>query len=356
MGTEGQENAQNEANVVWQLIAQLDQTADVTDILINGPEQIFVERQGRLVQIKGNLPLASVHEFIHQVAKFNGKTLDEQSPFFDGLLPDGARINVVMAPVIWGGHPAISIRKFMKKIQSFQQAPHIFGVGPKMVCFLQALVRAKCNIVVAGGSGAGKTTMMNLLLHELHPTERAIIIEDTIELNCMLPNLVRMEVVQRANGYWGPRELIRNALRMRPDRIIIGESRGAEFFDLLAAMNTGHQGSMTTIHANSARECLSRMENLMLLSPVPVPLTAIRRQIASGINFIIHLVRGPSGQRKMEQLIEVTGQEGDVINTQQLALNSHGQLEFTGLVPNLMGQLQQVGGLPANFFQDLGRR
>jgi pilus assembly protein CpaF len=263
-------------NPVWTLIENLSVKAGITEIAINAPDDIYIEKEGQFVQIDVKITQKSIDQFVNDVSVYNKKIIDENSPLFNGSLPDGSRVNIVAPPVRMEG-PAITIRKFSKSIQTFNSRKGIFGLSPDWISFLRAAVKARFNIIVSGGTGVGKTTFLNLLLQETGKYERKVIIEDTRELNIDLPNTIRMESLALNNVRpIGVRDLVKNSLRMRPDRIVIGEIRGEEIFDLLQAMNTGHDGSIATIHANSPRECLSRMEALYLLSGYNVPYTVIR--------------------------------------------------------------------------------
>ncbi len=341
-------------NAIWNLINDLNKKSGITEILINGPKNVFVERGGQFIQISANLPAADISAFIQDVATMNQKVCDNNNPILDGNLPDGSRINVINEPFVQGS-PAISIRKYLKFISSFENNPNIFGLTPKWIEFLKAMMSARLNIVVSGGTGVGKTTFLNLLINEIAKAERVIAIEDTLELSINLPNVVRLESGAKAlqsKSNLSTRDLVKNTLRMRPDRIIIGETRGAELFDLLQAMNTGHEGSMTSVHANSAGECLSRMETLFLLAGFEIPLIVVRRQMASAINFIVQLGRDNEGNRVIQEIIEVCGMEGPIILTQPIAERIDGVLHFKGIAPKVFEKLHRDGGLPYNFFEN----
>lgn len=343
-----------QANAIWNLINDLNKKNGITEILINSPKHVFVERGGQFIQLNANLPAADIQSFIEEVATMNQKVCDQDNPIFDGNLPDGSRINVINEPFVQGG-AAISIRKYLKFISSFETNPALFGLGPKWIELLKAMIHARLNIVVSGGTGVGKTTFLNLLINEIPKTERLITIEDTLELSINLPNIVRLESGAKSlqsKSHLSTRDLVKNTLRMRPDRIIIGETRGAELFDLLQAMNTGHEGSMTSVHANSGGECLSRMETLFLLAGFEIPLVVVRKQMASAINFIIQLGRDKEGNRVIQEIIEVTGMEGPTILMQPLAQRIDGVLQFGGLAPKSFDRLQESGGLPNNFFEN----
>jgi pilus assembly protein CpaF len=342
-------------NAIWNLIADLNKKSGITEILINGPKQVFVERNGQIIQINANLTSQDMTSFIKDVADQNQKICDQDHPILDGNLPDGSRINVIIEPFVQGS-PAISIRKYLKTITSFDHNPTAFGLTPKWIEFFKAMMSAKLNVVVSGGTSVGKTTFLNLLINEIAKAERVITIEDTIELSINLPNVVRLESGVKSlqsKSDLTTRDLIKNTLRMRPDRIIIGETRGPELFDLLQAMNTGHEGSMTSVHANSAGDCLSRMETLFLMAGFEIPLTVVRKQMTSALNFIVQLGRDHDGGRVITEIIEVCGMEGPTILTQQIAAREEGQLVFKGFPPKVMEQLHHHGGMPLNFFENM---
>ena len=239
----------------------------------------------------------------------------------------------------------------LKIIQNYDDE-NIFGLNKRWIELFKAMVASRCNIIVSGGTGVGKTTFINLLLKEMSPAERVIIIEDTKELSLSSPNVVRLEVFAASKDHSGlsARDLVKNTLRMRPDRIIVGEVRGGELFDLLQAMNTGHDGSMSSIHSNSPGECISRMENLFLMSGFDVPFQVVRKQITQGVDFIIQLGRNREGQRVVNQIMEITGMEGANILSQQLALRDDDGLIGTGISPKNMNKLHRDGALPQDFF------
>lgn len=338
-------------NSVWNLLKDLGKKAGVTEVIINSAQTVFVEHQGDLVKLNVQLKSEDIESFAEEVAQLNNKSFGPEHPLLDGTLPDGSRINIVAKEYVQDG-PVITIRRHLKSIKSFESSAGLFGLDSRWVWFFKTLVQARVNIIISGGTGVGKTTFMNLLLQEIDPMQRVITIEDTRELNFNLPNLVRLET--RSSNYTGgvalnTRALVKNTLRMRPDRIIVGEVRGEEVFDLLQAMNTGHEGSMASVHASSTAECIRRIENLYLLAGYDVPVRAIRQQIGSAINFVIQLKRNREGQRYVAQVTELAGFEADQILMQDIGTSKEGHLQFTRFVPKCMAKLVEAG-LPQEFF------
>lgn len=337
-------------NQVWNLIEELKQKKGITEIAINGPKKVFVERAGQFIQLNYPITIEDLNEFASDVAKQNQTEFSLSNPILDGRLPDGSRINIIHERFAQGT-PAITIRKYLKSITSFDENPKIFGLDAHWVNLLKAMVGSRMNIIVSGGTGVGKTTFMNLMLNELAQAERVITIEDTLELSLNIPNVVRLEgSFASKNEGIGPRDLVRNTLRMRPDRIIIGEVRGGELFDLLQAMNTGHDGSMSSIHANSPSDCLTRIENLFLMAGYDVPNSVVRKQMAMGIDYIVQITRDREGNRVLGSILELTGMEGNNILSQQILVREEGELVSTGITPKNFEKLCQMGGLEKDFF------
>jgi pilus assembly protein CpaF len=332
-------------NPVWAMLDRLGTKAGITEIVINGPDDVFVEKEGKFISVDVKITQTSIDEFVSQLAILNQKDIDENSPVFNGNLPDGSRVNVVTSPIRMEG-PAITIRKFLKNIQTFDTRKGIFGLSPNWVAFLKAAIKSRMNIMISGGTGVGKTTFLNLLLQETEKYERKVIIEDVRELNIQMPNTIRMETSQLANSRTiSVTELVKNSLRMRPDRIIIGEIRGEEVFDLLQAMNSGHDGCIASIHANTPRECLNRMENLFLLSGYEVPYQVIRQQIGRTINLIIQLKRNRNGLRVVSHIAEVTDVAGEQVLLQDLGVLAKDMdyIVSTKYLPKNIERLEKAG-------------
>ncbi len=294
---------------------------DVADILVNGHGSVYIERFGRLektdVEFDDDEHLM---KFIDRIVSRVGRRVDESSPMVDARLPDGSRVNAIIPPLALDG-PTLSIRRFGVRTLGMDDLLENNSISPGMVTLLQAVVKARLNVLVVGGTGSGKTTLLNALSASIPENERIITIEDAAELQLLQPHVVRLET-RPANiegrGMITQRELVKNALRMRPDRIVVGEVRGDEVLDMLQAMNTGHDGSMTTIHANSTRDALHRLETLMLLSGVQLPTTAMREQISAGLDVIVHVTRMVDGSRRLVGVSEIVGMERDVVAMQEI--------------------------------------
>lgn len=293
----------------------------VNDILINGHSNVFVERYGVLEKTKTRFrDEKHLLRIIDKIVSRVGRRVDESSPWVDARLEDGSRVNAIIRPCAIDG-PTISIRKFSRTPLTMQRLIDAGALSDKAVAFLEGLVEARKNVLISGGTGSGKTTMLNAMSANIDPRSRIVTIEDAAELQLQQEHVVRLETRPpnpAGNGAVVQRDLVRNALRMRPDRIIVGEVRGGETLDMLQAMNTGHDGSMTTVHANSARDALSRLEQMVMMTGIELPLTAVRSQIASGLNFIIQLARLSDGKRRVMSITEITGLEGSVISLQDI--------------------------------------
>lgn len=332
------------------LIDEIAKKSGISEVIINGLENVYVEKDGELIRLDIKFTAEDVENFCQDLARHNRKVFNPENPIMDGNLPDGSRVNLIHQDYTRDCH-AVTIRRYMKSIKTFDGSPGIFGLSPNWMYFLKILIKARLNIVVAGGTGVGKTTFLNLLLQEIPAKERIITIEDTRELQFNLPNVVRLEARPPVGEQKGLtiRDLLKNTLRMRPDRIIVGECRGGEVFDLLQAMNTGHEGSMTSVHANSPGECLLRLENLYMLSGYDLPIKALRYQISTAADFIIQIRRDKDGKRVVSHVTEIANMEGDKILMQDLGVYKNGEVKFTGLVPSCFERLQKAG-LPKDFF------
>ena len=341
----------NPSNKIWQLIADLNKKVGISEIIINRPDAIFVEVQGEIIRLDFSVSDADIEEFVQDVAASNRRDFGPGAPILDGNLPDGSRINIISKDYTKVSH-TITIRRYSKAIKTFEGSPGIFGLNPQMVTLLKAMIRARFNIMVAGGTGVGKTTFMNLMLHEISQKDRIITIEDTRELQLSQPNVVRLEAKPGFGDMIGltQRDLVKNTLRMRPDRIVVGEVRGAEAFDLLQAMNTGHEGTIASIHANSPGECMIRLENLFMLAGYDLPMKALRYQISEATDFIVQIKRDKNGHRLISQITEITGMEGERITMQDLAATKNGEFKLTGLVPASFERLIESGGVSKEFF------
>jgi pilus assembly protein CpaF len=294
---------------------------EITDILVNGPSQVYVERGGKLyltdVSFQDDQHLMLI---IDRIVSQVGRRVDEASPMVDARLPDGSRINAIIPPLALDG-PALSIRRFGKRRYAVDDLVAKDSITPDMVEFIRAIIRARLNVLVCGGTGSGKTTMLNCISAFIPVDERVVTIEDSAELVLQQPHVVRLETRPpnvEGKGEVTARELVRNTLRMRPDRIIVGEVRGSEVFDMLQAMSTGHDGSLCTIHANTPRDSMGRLEMMMLLAGWSIPQRAMRQQISSALNVIIHVSRLSDGTRKCMKISELVGMEGDMIMMQDL--------------------------------------
>jgi pilus assembly protein CpaF len=289
---------------------------EITDVLVNGPFAVYVERDGKLEKTGARFRDAQhVVNIAQRIASMIGRRIDEVSPMVDARLPDGSRVNVVLPPVVLNGG-TISIRKFPKLTITLEKMVAQGNMSPEIAQFLRVAAGARANVLIAGGAGSGKTTLLNAVSRHIDSRERIITIEDAVELSLQQPHVVQMET-RPANvegvGEIAQRDLVRNCLRMRPDRIILGEVRGAEAFDMLQAMSTGHDGSVSTIHANSPRDALYRLENMVMMANVNVPLRAIRMQMASALNLIVQMERMRDGVRRVISIVEVAGLEGETI-------------------------------------------
>ena len=328
----------------------------VSDILINGSQQVYVERHGKLELT--NIAFSDddhLMKIIDKIVSRVGRRIDESSPMVDARLPDGSRVNAIIPPLALDG-PSVSIRRFAAIPLTMDRLLDYKSLTPAMSQLLADLVQAKVNILISGGTGSGKTTLLNILSAYIPANERIVTIEDAAELQLQQPHVVRLETRPpniEGKGEVTQRALVRNALRMRPDRIILGETRGGEAFDVLQAMNTGHEGSMTTVHANSPRDALGRMENMLGMAGVNLPQKVARAQIASAIGVIVQVNRLTDGKRKVVSIQEITGMEGDMITMQEVfsfrqqGINDAGVVDgffsATGVRPHFAERLRAFG-------------
>ncbi len=302
-------------------IEPLIEDETVTDIMVNGAKQVYVERRGKLeltdVAFRDDQHVMNVAT---KIVTRIGRRIDESRPLVDARLADGSRVNIIIPPLAIDG-PSISIRKFSKKTITLDVMAQQANISPEMATLLKIAARCRLNILISGGTGSGKTTLLNALSRLIDPAERTVTIEDAAELQLQQPHVVRLETRSpnlEGTGEITMRDLLRNTLRMRPDRIILGEIRGAEALDVLQAMNTGHDGSMSTIHANRPREALTRLENMVGMTGIHLPSHAVRTQIAAAVHMIVQISRMRDGMRRVTDVIEVVGMEGDIITTQEL--------------------------------------
>ena len=329
---------------------------EITEIMVNGPRQVYIERQGKIelssVVFRDN---AHVLNIIDRIISPLGRRCDESTPMVDARLADGSRVNAIIPPVSLVG-PTITIRKFSKKPLEIGDLIKFNSISHPMASFLEACVKGKANIMVFGGTGSGKTTLLNTLSGFIPTNERIVTIEDAAELQLKQPHVVTLEsrpVNVEGTGEISIRDLVKNALRMRPDRIVVGEVRSGEALDMLQAMNTGHDGSLTTAHANSSRDLLSRLETMVLMAGMGLPSKAIREQIASAFNIIVHQSRLRDGSRKIVGVSEVLGMEGETIVLQDIFVfeqegydatgNIRGKFVPTGIRPKVLDRIQQEG-------------
>jgi pilus assembly protein CpaF len=338
----------------------------ISDIMINGAHKIYVERRGKLektdVKFRDNQHLLQI---IDRIVSKVGRRVDETSPMVDARLPDGSRVNAIIPPLALDG-PAMSIRRFGTNPLKLEDLLNFKAFTKEMAILMEAAIKARLNVLISGGTGCGKTTLLNTLSSFISPDERIVTIEDAAELQLQQDHVVRLETRPpniEGKGEVTTRDLVRNSLRMRPDRVVIGECRGPEALDMLQAMNTGHEGSMTTLHANSPRDALARLENMIMMGGFELPVKALRQQISSAIDLIIQANRLQGGPRKVTCICEVIGMEQEIIvmqdifKFQQLGIDqngrSFGQFMATGVRPTFMHKLESAGiRLAGNLFQE----
>ena len=344
---------------------------EVTEIMVNSTEPIYVERAGQIVQTtKRFLTTEHLRRVVDRIVSEVGRRVDESSPMVDARLPDGSRVNAIIPPLAVDG-PAITIRKFSRRSMSVDDLCDLHTLSPRLAQFIEVCVRSRCSVLVSGGTGSGKTTLLNVASSFISDTERVVTIEDAAELRLQQRHVVRLEA-RPANiegkGEVTIRDLVRNALRMRPDRIVVGEVRGAEALDMLQAMNTGHEGSLTTLHANTPRDALARLETMVLMAGLDLPLLAIRDQIASAIDLIVHVARLSDGTRRVVSVTDVDGMEGNVIQMNDIfafdydaGLDENGRyrgaVKPTGIRPSFERKIRNHGyDLGIDLFSDESTR
>jgi pilus assembly protein CpaF len=327
----------------------------LSDILVNGPHQIYVERQGRLelssARFDNDRHLMTI---IDRIVSRVGRRIDESSPMVDARLPDGSRVNAIIPPLALNG-PVMSIRRFAVERLTIDRLVELGELNHNVARVLQAVVRARLNILISGGTGTGKTTLLNVLSGFIPPDERVITIEDSAELQLQQPHVIRLETRPpniEGRGEVAQRDLVRNSLRMRPDRIVVGEVRGAEALDMLQTMNTGHDGSLTTIHANAARDALTRIESMVAMSGINLPSRPLRAQIASALDLVIQLERHEDGRRRIVSLQEINGVEGDIITMSEIFRFEREGIDRDGKV---LGRLMATGLVP-RFYEKIRKR
>jgi len=342
---------------------------EISDILVNTHRQVYVERLGKLeptsISFRDDAHLRLV---IDRIISRVGRRIDESSPLVDARLPDGSRVNAIIPPAAIDG-PIMSIRRFRRSALSIDQLLDFGTLGPEMAEFLMACIQSRLNMLITGGTGSGKTTVLNILSRYIPLNERVVTIEDSAELMLQQPHVVRLETRPpniEGRGQITQRDLVRNALRMRPDRIVVGEVRGDEVLDMLQAMNTGHDGSLTTIHSNGPRDALHRLENLVLMAGHELPDRAIREQVASALDLMVHVSRMSDGTRKMLSIQELVGMEGPVVTMQEVFRfvptgqeengKIRGHFEATGIVPRCVERLRLAGVQLSPAIFERGRR
>ena len=325
---------------------------EVSEVMVNGAKQVYIERNGELLETGITFPNEDqVYRLINRIVNPLGRRVDFDNPTVDARLPDGSRVNVVVPPVAIDG-PSITIRKFLKTRLTMDQFIELGSITANMVEFLEACIIARLNILISGNTSSGKTTLLNILTGYIPGNERVITIEDAGELKLNQKYVVRLETKNPnpdGTGAVTPRDLVKNSLRMRPDRIIVGEVRGGEALDMLQAMNTGHDGSLTTLHANSPRDGIARLETMVMMAGLELPVFAIRRQISSSINLIVHMARLKDGSRRVTNITEIVGMEGEIVTTQDIFRFEQTGTSKTG---QILGDLRPTGIRP-HFTQKL---
>jgi pilus assembly protein CpaF len=328
----------------------------ISEVMVNGPDEVYFERDGIIYESEVRFKdAAHVMRIVERIIAVLGRHIDEASPMVDARLDDGSRVNVIIPPLV-PKCPVLTIRKFRQDLFSMEELVQVGTLSSQMAEFLEGCIKAKLNTVISGGTGTGKTTLLNALSSSLGPRERIVTIEDPLELKLQQRHVVTMEArpaSAEGRGEVTQRMLLRNALRMRPDRIIVGEVRGSEAFDMMQAMNTGHEGSLTTVHANSPRDALARVENMVLMAGFELPVAVVREQMAAALHLIVHVTRLFDGTRRITHITEVSGLEGQMITLQDLFVFRQdaispdgrviGELKPTGLRPGFTDRLKAFG-------------
>ncbi len=327
----------------------------ISDILVNGHDSVYVERQGRLELTDVRFDTeAHLRNIIDRIVSSVGRRIDESSPMVDARLKDGSRVNAIIPPLAIDG-PILSIRRFAIDLLSMEDLITLNTVTPMIGSVLQGVVRARLNVLISGGTGSGKTTLLNVLSGFIPADERIVTIEDSAELQLQQPHVVRLETRPpniEGKGEVAQRDLVRNSLRMRPDRIVVGEVRGAEALDMLQAMNTGHDGSLTTVHANSPRDALSRLEHMVAMTGLSLPVKALRAQLASAINVVLQTERQEDGRRRLVSVQEINGMEGEIITMSEIFKFQRHGIDAQG---NVLGEFRATGIMP-RFYERLEER
>lgn len=351
-------SAQERKHIDFGPILPLLEDSTVNDILINGPDNIFVERHGKLIKSEIIFPNdAAVLKLADQIAESIGRPIDRGRPLVDARLPDGSRVNIIAQPLAVDG-TSVSIRKFSEKKLTLDIMAEQGNLSSQLADFLKVIGRCRMNILISGGTGAGKTTLLNAISQHIAHDERIVTIEDAAELQLQQPHVVRLETKplgssDRRSDEVTMRDLVKNALRMRPDRIIVGEVRGPEAFDMMQAMNTGHEGSMSTIHSNHPRDALSRLENMIGMANLQIPMKGIRYQIASALNLVVQISRMRDGRRRVTYVSEIVGMEGEMVTMQDLFVyladgesedgSLAGRFKWTGVMPRFLRRVSYYG-------------
>lgn len=348
----------------WGPLDKLLSDTTITEIMVNGPNKIYIERRGKIVPAPDRFRNEGhLRRIIDKIVGQVGRRIDESSPMVDARLPDGSRVNAIIPPLAIGG-AKLTIRKFASKPLQIEDLIGFGTITRQAAKFLELGVQGRLNMLVSGGTGSGKTTLLNVLSSFIPDDERIVTVEDSVELQMMQDHVVQLESRPpniEGKGQVIIRDLVRNSLRMRPDRIVVGEVRGGEALDMLQAMNTGHDGSLSTIHANSPRDVVSRLETMVLMSGVELPISAIRQQISAAVDIIVHLARLRDGSRRVTEVSEITGMEGDIITLQDLYVFQYartpvgrrveGILASTGIRPRCLDHLRDMGlDVPQNLF------